>query len=236
MMLESTNNMGKHFTSDKAKQDHVNKLGDELGNLYHELWNEVALLHSKWDEYVELFGTKPSRVELLNEAAPLFFRTVEDSLWESTLVHITRLTDPPRSCGKDNLSIQRLTDLVDDDIKETLIEKIEEAKEKSNFCRDWRNRHIAHKDLGLVVDSQAEPLEPASRAKVKDALQSIASVLNVISGHYMDSTVIFDLVKGSSGAVSLLYVLDDGLRANKERKERIKARKYSPEDLKHRDL
>lgn len=218
------------------KQEHIDKLGDELGSLYHELWNEVAFLNLKWDEYVELFGKRPSRVKLLNEAAPIFFRIVEYSLRESIFVHITRLTDPPRSCGNDNLSIQRLTDLVDDVIKEILIAKIKEAKEKSNFCRDWRNRRIAHKDLGLVLDIQAEPLEPASRAKVKDALQSISSVLNVISGYYMDSTIVFDLVKGSGGAVTLLYILDDGLRADKKRKERIKAGKYSSEDLKHRAL
>jgi hypothetical protein len=229
--------MGRNFTSeDEVKQDHIDKLGDELGSIYHELWNEVAWLHSKWDEYVELFGTKPSRVKLLNEAAPLFFRTVEDSLWESILVHITRLTDPPRSCGKDNLSIQRLTNIVDDEIKEILIAKIEEAKEKSNFCRDWRNRRIAHKDLGLVLDSQAEPLESASCAKVKDALQSIASVLNVISGHYMDATIAFELVRGLGGAVALLYILDDGLRTGKKRNERFRTGKYSSEDLKHRAL
>ena len=143
---------------------------------------------------------------------------------------------PTKTCGKDNLSIQRLTNLVDKEIKETLIEKIDEAIEKSSFCRDWRNRRIAHTDLGLVVDSKAKPLEPANRAKVKDILRSIAIVLNVISSHYMKSTVIFDVGKSSGGARSLLYVLDDGLRSHKERKERIKAGNYSAEDFKHRNL
>jgi len=83
--------MGEHFTAEENKQNHVEKLGDELGSLYHELWNDVVRLHSKWDEFIELFGSKPSRVELLNKSAPLFFRTAQDSLWESTLLHITRL-------------------------------------------------------------------------------------------------------------------------------------------------
>ncbi len=226
----------RHFTTEEVKQDHVEKLGDELGNLYHELWNEVAELHLKWGEYVELFGTSPSRIELLNNSASLFFRTIQGSLWESTLLHITRLTDASRSFNKDNLSIQRLTDLVDDEIKETVIKQIAIAIEKSSFCRDWRNRRIAHKDLELVVDSQAKPLKPASRAKVKDAIKSIATVLNTISEYYMDSTIAFDLIKGSYGAVNLLYVLDDGLKASKEREKRIKTGKYSRENLKHRTL
>lgn len=226
----------RYFTAEEAKQDHVEILGDELGNLYHELWNEVGQLHLKWNEYVELFGTDPSRIELLNNSASLFFRTVQESLWESTLLHITRLTDPSKSFKKDNLSIRRLPDLVDDEITETVIEQINDAIEKSSFCRDWRNRRIAHKDLRLVVDSQAEPLKPASRAKVKDAIKSIATVLNTISEYYMDSSIAFDLIKGSHGAVNLLYVLDDGLKASNEREERIKAGKYSREDLKHRTL
>ena len=175
--------MGEHFTAEENKQNHVEKLGDELGSLYHELWNDVVRLHSKWDEFIELFGSKPSRVELLNKSAPLFFRTAQDSLWESTLLHITRLTDPAKSCGKDNLSITRLLNHVEDEIKETLAIQIDEAVEKANFSRDWRNRRIAHNDLDLAMNRQVEPLAPASREKVKEAMVSITKVLNVISQH-----------------------------------------------------
>ena len=42
---ERKNIMSKrYFTAGEVKQDHVEKLGDELGNLYHELWNEVAVV------------------------------------------------------------------------------------------------------------------------------------------------------------------------------------------------
>jgi hypothetical protein len=224
------------LTPEEVKNDHVSTMGEALGNLYHELWNDVARLHSKWKEYVELFGTKPSRVELLNKSAPLFFRTVQDSLWESTLLHITRLTDPPQSCGKDNLSIKRLTKLVNEEIKETISQQIETAVEKSGFCRDWRNRKFAHSDLSLALDNQAEPLEPASRAHIKEALNSIVAVLNTISGHYRNSEVAYDLVIGSGGATSLLYILDDGLNAKEQRKERIAAGNHSPKDFERKAL
>lgn len=68
----------------------VEVMGDDLGSLYHALWNELAWLYSKWEEYVELFGTKPSRIDLLNKAAGHFFRIVQDSLWEESLLHIAR--------------------------------------------------------------------------------------------------------------------------------------------------
>jgi len=228
--------MGRHSTAKEVEQNHLDALGDDLGSLYHGLWNEVAQLYSKWDEYVELFGTKPSRIKLLNDAAPLFFRTVQDSLWESMLLHISRLTDPPKSCGKANLSIQRILPLVSNELKGTISEQINNAISKTDFCRDWRNRKIAHKDLRLALKRQAEPLKPASRAKIKDALGSIATVLNTVSEHYMDATIEFNVIKGSCGAESLLYVLDDGLRANAELQKRIETRTYTPEDLTHRNL
>ena len=145
-------------------------------------------------------------------------------------------TDPAKSCGKDNLSITRLLNHVEDEIKETLAIQIDVAVEKANFSRDWRNRRIAHNDLDLAMNRQVEPLAPASREKVKEAMVSITKVLNVISQHYMGSTTIFDLSKGVHGAVSLLYVLDDGVKAANERSERIQSGKYLPDDFKRRDL
>ena len=107
---------------------------------------------------------------------------------------------------------------------------------KSEFCRDWRNRHIAHRDLNLALSSEAEPLKSANHAKVKDALESIASVLNIISEHYWDSSLGFGLSARPGGAVDLLYIINDGIKADNDRKERIKSRNYLPEDLIHSNL
>jgi hypothetical protein len=229
--------MATHRTAEELEQHHVEVMGEELGTLYHALWNELAWLYSKWGEFVELFGTKPSRIELVNKVAGHFFRIVQDSLWEGCLLHIARLTDPPKSAGKENLTIMNLPDLITDEkIKKHLSELIGVAVEKADFCRDWRNRHIAHKDLGLAMKTGAEPLKPASRAKVKEVLSSISDVLNAVSGHYMDSTTMFEGTGGSGEAVSLLYVLDDGLRADEERNERRRAGNYRAEDYQARDL
>ena len=228
--------MGSHSTTEEVKQEHIENLGSALGSLFHELWNEVAWLYMKWEEYVELFGKTPTRIDLLNQSAPVFFKIVQDSLWEDVLLHISRLTDPPKSSGKKNLTIQCLPSLVDEKIRETVSKQITYAIEKTRFCRDWRNRHIAHRDLKLSMGKHAEPLEPASRAKVKDALESISKVLNVISEYYMKSIIAFDLIIGPGGALDLLYVLDDGIRRDIERRKRIEAGKYLAEDLEHRIL
>lgn len=229
--------MSRIRTSAEIKQRYLDKMGPELGALYHELLNDTFRLHMNWDEYVALYGTNPSRITLLNRAAPRFFRIVEDALFRDTMLHLSRLTDAPKTSGRDNLTIRRLPPLIKD---ASLITKagllISEALKKTEFCRDWRNRRIAHHDLGLAMRQTAQPLQPASRAQIREALDAIAAVLNAVEGHFMNSEHVFRVVCISDGAEALLYVLDDGIRAGEDRKSRIKARTYKPEDLAIRRL
>lgn len=228
--------MAEIQSAEETKQKYISVMGNDLGSVFYALYNELVWQHVKWKEYQELFGTKPSRIDLINEAAPLFFHIVQDALWEDTLLHIARITDPPKSCGKSNLTIQSLPGLVAKELEQRINELIDDAKSKSAFCRDWRNRKLAHKDLDLVLGDKVKPLEPASRQMVKESLESISIVLNAIVKHYMDSTILFDMLSHPSGVNSLLYMLDAGTRAEKERKNRIKSGKYTESDLVPRDL
>jgi hypothetical protein len=76
----------------------------------------------------------------------------------------------------------------------------------------------------------------ACRKHVKDALTSIANVLNQVTHHYMDSTTMFDMGSVSHGALNLIYILDDGLKAAKNRQERKGRGEYDPKDYQPRDL
>jgi hypothetical protein len=224
-------------TAEEAKNEYIQRMGEALGTQFAALWQEVAYLHMKWAEYVALFGTKPSRIELLNKAAPSFFRLVQDTLWEETLLHIARLTDPSESGkGKPNLTIRNLPKLVDDAATRTVLgELVAVAVKQTEFCRDWRNRHIAHRDLKLALDGEAEPLLDASRRQVNVALETLTSMQNAVRAHYMKSESYFRLGRGAGGAVSLLYVLDDGLRADAERIERLSRGEFAEVDF-ARDL
>ena len=220
-----------HRSAAEAKAEHIAKMGAELGEFYSALWQELAWIHAKWSEYVALFGMNPGRIDLLNEAAPKFFRTVQDSLWEDVLLHLARLTDSPRSMGKENLSVRRLPDLMA--LKATplpIAALVASAVSATEFARDWRNRKLAHGDLSLALGQSVQSLAPASRQAVKEALQALVAILNAVSGAHLDSTTMFE--SGDADAEALLYVLRDGLRCESERKERIRMGAYRPEDLK----
>jgi hypothetical protein len=224
--------MGESRTAEESRVYNVEKMGEDLGSLYSYLWQELAWLYTKWNEYATLYGTKASRVEILNKAAPYFFRVVQDSLWEDVVIHIARMTDPPKSMGKPNISVQRLPILVEGtELKAQLESLVSVAKEASEFCRDWRNRRIAHRDLDLALGNNAEPLAAVSREKVKKALQALTDILDAVSMNYLDSSTMFDMGANHGGGELLLRVLHDGLDAQKTRHERMLAGTASPEDF-----
>lgn len=224
-------------TAEEAKADNITKMGEELGEIYSALWQDVTVLHFDWHEYVELFGTKLARIDMMNAAAPHFFRLVQDRLWETTLLHLARLTDPAASPGKGggrtNLTINALPNLIDNAaLKDRTTKRVDKAVKLAEFARDWRNRHIAHRDLKLAIEQETTSLANASREDVKKALSAIADVLNGVAAHYTDSETAFEHVAGPlGGAASLLYVLGMGARAKEERGKRLLAGEQTAEDL-----
>lgn len=228
--------MSSNFrTAEQTKAEHILRMGKDLGTVYDALWQEIACIYTKWTEYVTLFGTKESRVELLNEVAPSFFRLLQDSLWENVLLHIARLTDQPAIGKKQNLTVQQLSLLIEHQETRAKVEQlIERALSSSTFARDWRNRHIAHSDLDLSVSDTAKPLEFASYEKVNVALQALADLLNAVSSHYLQSTSFFDEPCGE--ALSLLHVLYEGRTAHKLRLERLRRGETMADDWQRRDI
>jgi hypothetical protein len=207
----------------EVEQRYVEAMGPDLGAVQARLWNECAWLHLKWSEYVILFGTSRNRIDLLNRAAGPFIRIVQDALFEDALLHICRLTDSPRSAGRDNLTVERLPRLVDQSIRFAVEQRLDQVRTTSGFARDWRNRRIGHRDLALATRRHARPLESASRLGVKDALAAIAALLNEVESHYGTGPVAYDMVDHLGGAESLLYVLRDGLDARAEELRRLKS-------------
>jgi hypothetical protein len=124
----------------------------------------------------------------------------------------------------------------DETMKETLARLLAIADEKTEFCRDWRNRYIAHNDLDIVMERAADPLADASRLQVKEALKAIADVMNAVDFYYFHSETRFDLGGPFGGAMTLLYALHRGKKAQDEIYERLEAGEFNEDDLDPSDL
>lgn len=232
-MPDRKRNIRRYSTSEEVRQQHLDTLGPELGPVYHALYNECAWLHIKWQQYVALYGTKPERIELLNRAAGLFFRIIEDTLWDDILLHLTKLTDRPSTYNKKkNLTIRLLPQMIADNTFRSEIENLVAAAVKATeFAHDRRNRHIAHRDLALAIKEEAIPLMPASREQVEDALEALSCPIQRIHEFYFNSQIRFGSIPEPNGAIDLLYVIYDGIRARENRRRILRGEKIRKEDM-----
>ncbi len=224
--------MGRERSADEVQAFHQEMLGPKLGPVFHALWNEWAWLRVKWGEYLKLFGTSPERVELLSSAAGRFFRMLQDTLWEDTLLHLSRLTDRQHSAGRSNLTIRALPKLCDDpELRAGVARLVETAVGATEFARDWRNRHVGHRDLELALGGSVRPLADASRAHVAEALSAIHAVLNRISESMLERTLADHVIVPETGALTLMHVIRDGLDTREAREQRIRSGIPQPGDL-----
>lgn len=78
---------------------------------------------------------------------------MQDAIWEKVILHIARMTDPVKSAGKPNLSSRTLEDAVTEPaLKSKLASCAQAVLSGADFCRDWRNRQLLHRDLGLALN------------------------------------------------------------------------------------
>jgi hypothetical protein len=204
--------MPDETTDDEIRSIYIDKMCEDLGAQFYALWREVASLHRKWGEFVELFGTKPSRIELLNQAAPEFIQMVEDALFDDTVLHISRLTDNPVVGRKETLTIQNLPSLVaHPDAVQALVDT---AKAKVKACRDHRNNRISHTNRDLALNRSATALADVDKKEVEEAIGAIAAVLNAVHVQYLheDKGLCFD-ARPIGWAFAFLEVVHLGVEA-----------------------
>lgn len=214
-----------------ARSRKLKAMGRDLGSLHFALSNELVWLNWEWAQFVQLYAEKRSRLELMNETAPVFFSIIQRVLWQNALLSLARLSGPPKSAGKDNLSIQRLCGAVSDPTLRRKVERLtSRAVKLARFAITWRNKHLAHRDLNRAVGRRAGRLPRANQQKVEAALAALAEVLNLIESHYEGSATLYTPTFVAWGAESLLTVLRDGRIREQLRAKRLEAGEINPED------
>lgn len=213
---------------DQVREKHLRDMGPELGPVYHALWKEVAWLHAKWNQYRQLYAHSPERVAFLNRVASHFFGVVQDTLYDDILLHLARLTDPPKS-GR-NLTLQRLPKIAPPALRVDLKKLVQAACDACEPARSSRNKRIAHEDVALALAGTFDPLP--SRADIEVALRAVSAVLHRLETHYWQSETAYQHFAPAGGeADSLVHYLLEGVRAEERRMECFLQRKPLQEDL-----
>lgn len=206
--------------TEEILQQYVDSMGPDLGPTHYALYNDLTWLHVKWAFYRQLFAA--SRIRLLNDTAATFFGVLQRALLEDIALHLARLTDSVKSCGKSNLVLARLPSLIEEEsLRAQVNELVRTAEAACGVFRVWRNRRLAHRDLQLVLVAEINPLPGISWDDVEGALRACRQTLNCVELHYRDSEVSYDhVVTGPGDVSSLLLYLESGLRFERAQEER----------------
>lgn len=217
-------------TADEFKKNMTDVLGDDFGSFLYVIYNQIAWLSLKWDEYCQLFAIKETRIELLNQSAPSFFSLIQKTLLDNIILGIAKLTDPCKSGNKKNITLNAITSYINhEDLKEDIQNDIRELTLKAQFCRDRRNKIIAHMDFDFTLDTNnIEKLEPATKKKIETVITSIQSIYNKIEHFYFDTNTLYQHMRSERGAISLLHIIEYGIRFRQEAIEKRKKGEYSP--------
>jgi hypothetical protein len=173
------------FTDEEVRAEYIRKMGRDLGCLYYDLEAELDWLRQIWSGFKELFGKGPERIQVLNTVASNFFYLVQKLLFESAMLHLSRLTDPPGEGGRKNLTFLLLAESVGDgDLKRKVAGGLKKVKEKCEFARRWRDKRLAHADLKSMRNGRASPLPAVWSKNIDDALESMRAVLKSVEEHY----------------------------------------------------
>ena len=139
-----------NYTEPELRQRYCEAMGSDLGEVFHQLMQEAAWLHLKWNEYIALFANA-TRVNQLNRAAPGFFRMVEETWSDDLILHICRMTDK----GNDVLTVRLIPKLVTVALRDEVNSRLRRLTAAVDFARDWRDRRIAHRNIALALDRSA---------------------------------------------------------------------------------
>ena len=219
--------MAESQTPEQVRDEIVKAMPAPLGEIYHALHDELVWLHLKWNDFRRLYAAEQAQIDLLNAAAPAFFSDLRRMMWEDVLLHLCRITDPPRSAGHDTLTLRRLPELIPDAaVRDSVQKLVDDANQKTKFARDWRNRRLAHEELPPLADAPARPLATASRQHVEDALEPMRAAMNTISRHYLKSTFMYaGSIEALGGVESLLSRLKKGLDVERAARDALHSKR-----------
>ena len=180
----------------------------DLAAQFMPLFQEVFWLGAKWTEYRNLYGMGKETVDLLNRTAGYLFWIVQETLWDDLLLHIARLTGPIRSSGKDNLTIRRLADLIDNGaLQFNVAQRVDSCTAQSEYALDHRHKRLAHHDLAMAVSDGAKELSGVSRQQISQTVEALQDIIRVVYEHYAEVHFIFDTNLQSHNSDALIHVL-----------------------------
>ena len=193
-------------------------LQTEHHEILEELKREVVNQYHEFSEYKYLFYGSEKRTRLLNSVARHFFGELFYVLLERIILGVSKLTDPPGSGSRQNLSLKYVHECLSNETRyprEEADRLIKQAQEVGAHVATWRSKLVAHKDAMTALGRQnAGEVMPNELEKfyalVQEYLECVNQALE-IGPFPIDTTAYYgasDLVQALKRAVAFNELLE----------------------------
>jgi hypothetical protein len=223
------NSINTIYRSPILKRVHDN-MDEHLQKVFDRIKQELNHIHYRWILYRQIFGTSPSRIELINNTSSNVFLELQWLVIDYMVMSLSKLTDQARMGSNDNLSYHYLIEKVKENGNDELeVELRVELKELTDACekfRNIRNKRVAHNDLVVSLDIDGSPLPGVSRADVEKALVHARNLMNKAELHFNFSQTLYEeiILPVTNDGRSVLIWLQKGLMYEQLEDEGVIAR------------
>jgi hypothetical protein len=192
----------------------------EMEEEFRLIQDELFTIIAKWRTFIDLYGAE-SHVELLNQTAPLFFSIVQDTFVDDVILSIGRLLDPPKSMGKENLSIAHLIDQIAqaglDVLHAEALDLYSSIRADAVQLTTIRNKRLAHNDLAERQAGSVSLYMGVSRNFIEEKIQRLCDLMNKIHTSLSDTETYYASAGIlTDGSPALLEVLRRAQQLNRE--------------------
>ncbi len=185
----------------------------ESAAILDSLKGYITELHEEWATLKELFASGDDTVKLLNDTASALFETIYHVLIRDILLGIARLTDPLKTGNKDNLVLERISQLpevmADPSLVSASSKILVEINALATPFRDYRNKHLAHLDLPTALKPSGEVIPGIKLQDIDAVLAAFANLFNIVDGPLRDRPVLFEYIMIMGGPKSLIRACAD---------------------------
>ncbi len=138
------------------KQEKIDKATIRLRDEFPVFRDQCIWLQTCYDTYAALFENGPETEDLMSKVAPLFFEDLNAILIEYCLLQVCKLTDQARTSSRDNLTVERIDNLLKEaDLMTPAISNASNGiAHYRNLIKDVRNRIIGHADKATIMSGQ----------------------------------------------------------------------------------
>ena len=186
-------------------------MANSLAELHKGLHPHVLQAHVRWVQFLTLFTASDERMAFISKRAPWFFRLVQDTFRDDAFISLSRLTDKSQSAGQANLTLFSLVEAADQSGLSTLASStraiLDELIVRVASIRIWRNKWLAHIDLGAALASK--PLETArvQRGNIDEAFRLTREIMALFAIHLRQPRYAYESVVVVGDAHDLLRAL-----------------------------